>query len=63
MTKQTKHSDLSLEQLEKVSGGGDAVPTETFSLNYEEIKRTYNQDSKHDQWIDILSMSKGSHKP
>ena len=32
---------------ESAAGGGDAVPMESFSLNFEEIKQTYTEyDSK-----------------
>ncbi|MBC2777073.1 hypothetical protein [Parasphingopyxis marina] len=40
MGKEHKTEQLSETELDDVQGGGDSVPVESFSLNFEKIKHT-----------------------
>lgn len=49
--KTTPNSELLIDQLEQVCGG-DNIPVEDFSLNFEEIKGTYLRETLHSKWRD-----------
>lgn len=45
MTDKNKSTELSETELDEVRGAGNAVPTESISLNYEKITWTYNRSA------------------